>query len=51
MITSEAAILMSNFTNLPDNKCYYSYTDSVVLEKPLDPKYVGDELGQFKFEA
>jgi hypothetical protein len=49
MITSYAISYMYKFLNLPNNKCYYSDTDSMVLEKPLDPKYIGDGLGQFKY--
>jgi len=51
MITGYAAIFMSQFLNIPGNKCYYSDTDGIVLEKPLDPKYVGNEIGKFKFEG
>jgi hypothetical protein len=49
MITSYASCYMQKFLNLPNNDCYYSDTDSVILQKPLDSKYVGDNLGQFKF--
>jgi hypothetical protein len=48
MITSYASSFMHPFLNLPDNECYYTDTDSLVLKHPLDPKYVGDGLGQFK---
>lgn len=49
--TSYASIFMNKFLNLIDNPCVYTDTDSVFLEKPLDPQYVGDGLGQFKFEG
>jgi hypothetical protein len=49
MVTSYAACFIHKFLNLPNNECYYSDTDYAVLEKELDPKYVGDELGQFKY--
>jgi hypothetical protein len=39
------------FLNLPRNECYYKDTDSLVLKKPLDDKYFGDGLGQFKLVA
>src|SRR5260221_532251 len=48
MITSKANIFMDKFINLENNNCYYTDTDSVVLEKPLDNKYIGEEIGQFK---
>lgn len=34
----------------PDNPPFYTDTDSVFLGKPLDPLFVGDDLGQFKDE-
>ena len=46
MITSKASIFRDKFINLENNNCYY--TDSVVLEKPLPNKYIGEEIGQFK---
>jgi hypothetical protein len=48
MVTSYAASFMHPFLNMSDNECYYTDTDSLVLKHPLDPKYVGDGLGQFK---
>jgi hypothetical protein len=51
MVTTQAMIYMDKFINLPDNKCYYTDTDSTFLEKPLDHKYIGNELGKFKFEG
>lgn len=51
MVTSYASCFMHQFLNLSDNECYYTDTDSAVLKHPLDPKYVGDELGQFKLVA
>ena len=41
---------MSYFKNREDFNLYYSDTDSMCTDKPLDPKYIGDELGQFKLE-
>lgn len=49
-ITSYARIYMYDFKNIEGNKCYYSDTDSIFLEKELDSKYVGTELGKFKLE-
>jgi hypothetical protein len=51
MVTTNALIYMDKFLNLPDNKCYYTDTDSGFFEKPLDPKYIGDNIGQFKYEG
>jgi hypothetical protein len=49
MITSYARCYMHQFLNIPDNICYYSDTDSIVLKYPLDSKFIGNEIGQFKF--
>jgi hypothetical protein len=51
MVTSYASSFMHPFLNIPDNDCYYTDTDSAVLKHPLDSKYVGDGLGQFKLVA
>ena len=47
-ITAEARLYM--YKILQDYNVYYTDTDSAVTDKPLDPKYVGNELGQFKLE-
>jgi DNA polymerase type B, organellar and viral len=49
MVTANAMIYMDKFLNLPDNNCYYSDTDSGFFEKLLDEKYVGNNIGQFKY--
>lgn len=41
---------MYKYKVMPDNPCYYSDTDSVFLEKPLDDKYISSELGKLKLE-
>lgn len=41
---------MYQYKNIPNNKCYYSDTDSVFLEQPLDDKYISNELGKMKLE-
>ena len=39
------------FKNDPNNKLLYSDTDSIVMEKTIDPKWISDnELGKFKLE-
>jgi hypothetical protein len=49
MITYLARMYMHPFLYNIKNECYYTYTDSAVLKYPLDPKYVGNKLGQFKY--
>ena len=49
-VTAYARIEISQFFNLPDNKCIATDTDMVVLEKPLDSSLLGPELGKFKLE-
>ena len=49
-ITAGARVYMSYFKNMEDINIYYSDTDSICTDTPLDPKYVGGELGQFKLE-
>jgi hypothetical protein len=51
MITSYASIMMNPFLNDPNNPCYYTDTDSIFCKYPLDPKYVGTELGKFSFKG
>lgn len=48
--TAYARIHLIDFKNLPENRCVYTDTDSVVMEKELDPQFVGKEMGQFKLE-
>jgi hypothetical protein len=49
-VTAYARIHMSRFKNNKDFTIYYSDTDSVDIDKPLDSKFVGKELGQMKLE-
>lgn len=49
-ITAGARVYMSYFKNMDNINIFYSDTDSLDLDRPLDNKYVGDELGQFKLE-
>jgi len=51
MITSKAAIFMDQFINIENNECYYTDTDSVILEKPLLDSAIGKDIGKFKFIA
>ena len=41
---------MSKYKNNPNIKLYYTDTDSIFIDKPLNPELVGDKLGQFKLE-
>jgi DNA polymerase elongation subunit (family B) len=49
-ITAYSRIVINPFKIDPNTKFLYGDTDSAFLEKPLDPKYVGPGLGQFKDE-
>lgn len=49
-VTARARIHMFEFKNLDGNKCYYTDTDSVILDNELDSNLVGPELGQMKLE-
>jgi hypothetical protein len=50
-ITAYGRITMAQYKTLPGNPALYSDTDSVHLTFPLDPKYVGTEIGMMKLEA
>jgi hypothetical protein len=41
---------MSDFLILYKDHLYYTDTDSFAIDIPLDPKFIGDGLGQFKLE-
>nr|WUR10578.1 DNA polymerase [Elmerina hispida] len=49
-ITAYARIFMSKFKNDPNIKIYYTDTDSLYIDKPLEEKFIGKKLGQFKLE-
>jgi hypothetical protein len=48
-ITSYARIHMQQYKLIPNNKCYYSDTDSIILEKELETGISG-EIGDLKLE-
>jgi hypothetical protein len=50
-IAAYARLSINPFKNLNSNRLYYSDTDSLILEKKLSDKIVGNELGQWKLEA
>lgn len=46
-----ARIVMSQFKKPgQDFKLYYTDTDSIFIDKPLDPSFIGPELGKMKLE-
>ena len=49
-VTACARIHMSIFKTMNDIILYYSDTDSAYVNKRLDPKYIGSELGKMKLE-
>lgn len=49
-ITAYARIHMSKFKNQPHYNLYYSDTDSIVIDKPLNDKQVGNGIGLMKLE-
>lgn len=50
-ITAYARIAMSKYKNIEGNKYYGGDTDSVIMEKELDPNLVGKGLGMMKEEC
>lgn len=49
-ITAYARIFLNKFKNLKDNPYLGGDTDSIIMTKPIDEKYIGTELGKFKLE-
>ena len=49
-ITAYSRIFMSQFKNSTQYKIYYTDTDSLYVDKPLNHKFIGCKLGQFKLE-
>jgi hypothetical protein len=45
-----ARMRLNEFVNLSDNPCFYTDTDSVILQNPLPENMVGRGLGQMKLE-
>lgn len=50
-ITAYARIYMNQFLQNPNYKVFYTDTDSIVTDKPIDSKYIGTALGQFKYAS
>ena len=49
-ITAYARIHMSQFKTMKNTTLFYTDTDSIDIDKPLDPKFIGSELGKMKLE-
>lgn len=49
-ITAQARIHMSQFLADPKLNIFYMDTDSLDVDQPLDPKFIGPELGKLKLE-
>jgi hypothetical protein len=49
-VTAFARIHKSQFKNRDDFTLFYTDTDSIDINKPLDPKFIGKELGKMKLE-
>lgn len=49
-ITAHSRIFMSKYKNIPGFNIYYTDTDCLFTDKPLDPKVMGKKLGQWKLE-
>lgn len=50
IVTASARIHMTRFKTDNNLTIYYTDTDSIDIDKELDKKYVGNELGQMKLE-
>ena len=49
-ITAYARIEIAKFMNIPGNECFYTDTDSVVIQNMLPDTEVGDDLGKIRLE-
>ena len=49
-ITAYSRLIMTGYKKLPNNKMYYTDTDSAIMEKPLPDSLVGKHLGQMVLE-
>jgi len=49
-ITSYSRIIINPYKIDTNNPCFYSDTDSIFIQYPLNPKLIGTSLGQFKDE-
>jgi len=49
-ITAYSRMYMNKLKNIPNNECFYSDTDSIVLEKPLENYEINNKIGNLKLE-
>lgn len=49
-VTAGGRMCMSQLKNNSEFNLYYSDTDSAIIDQPLNSKFVGNALGQFKLE-
>jgi len=49
-IAGYSRVLINKYKNIPNNPLTYTDTDSIVLPKPLDSKYISTNLGDMKLE-
>jgi hypothetical protein len=49
-ITAYARIFMAKHKNNPNYKIFYTDTDSIFTDKPIESNLIGSKLGQFKLE-
>nr|YP_009739470.1 DNA polymerase [Tricholoma saponaceum]QIC20314.1 DNA polymerase [Tricholoma saponaceum] len=49
-IIVSSRIHMSQFKTMKDLSLYYTETESIYINKPLEVKYIGSELGKIKHE-
>lgn len=49
-VTAAARLHMSKFKTMKGVTTFYSDTDSIDIDKPLETKYIGKELGKMKLE-
>jgi hypothetical protein len=49
-ITAYARVELAKLMLDPRNPVFYHDTDSIIVQKPLNPEVVGEELGQMKLE-
>lgn len=49
-ITAYARMELNKFKNMEDNLYIGGDTDSIIMSKPIDSKYIGPNIGEFKLE-
>lgn len=49
-VTAYSRMIMNDYKNIYGINCAYTDTDSLVVDKPLNPNLIGTKLGQLKLE-